>query len=153
MHGSRTSASGGVNQEFFYPSRATVMSDASRIAASQYLLDGRFVPWDVAARRGAMVVGRILLAPACPRGVLVFPLAGKFNRMRVRCVLVEAARASALFERKLSMESCLVALSTARGDGLSGIESKSWPIKFLHRGANEYSGPCGSVSYCRRKTH
>jgi hypothetical protein len=41
-----------LNQEFFYPSRATVMSDASRFAASQYLLDERFVPGGIAASEG-----------------------------------------------------------------------------------------------------
>jgi hypothetical protein len=94
-----------------------------------------------------MVVGGNLLAPACPRGVLAFPLAGKFKSMRVRCVLLIAARAAAHFERELSMESCLVALSTTRGDGLSGREPMSWPIKVLHGGVIEYSGPCGSVSF------
>ena len=38
-----------LEQKFLYTSRATVMLDASRLAASQYLLDGRFVPWGVAA--------------------------------------------------------------------------------------------------------
>ncbi len=69
-----------------------------------------------------MVVDRIRLAPACPRGVLAFPLTGKFKSMRVRCVLFAAARAAFRFARELSMESCLVARSTARGDGLSGRE-------------------------------
>ncbi len=86
-----------------------------------------------------MVVDRSRLAPACPRGVLAFPLAGKFKSMRVRCVLFTVVRAVARFARELSMESCLVARSTARGDGLSGRELQSWPIKVLHRGAIEYS--------------
>ena len=94
-----------------------------------------------------MVVGRIRLAPACPRGVLPFPLARTFKNKRVRCVLLPAARATASFERELSMESCLIALSTARGDGLSGREPQSWLIKVLHRRATEYSVPCGSVSF------
>ena len=94
-----------------------------------------------------MVVGRILLAPACPRGVLAFPLAVKFKSMRVRCELLTTARTAARLERELSMESCLVALSTARGDGLSGREPQSWPIKVLHRGAIKHSAPCGSVSF------
>jgi len=38
--------------EFLYPSRATVISDASRLAASQYMLDGRFVPRGVATSEG-----------------------------------------------------------------------------------------------------
>ena len=84
-----------------------------------------------------MVVKRNRLAPACPRGVLAFPLAGKFKSMRVRFVLLAAARVAASFEREPSMESCLVALSTTRGDGLSGREPQSWPIKVLHRGAIE----------------
>ncbi len=50
-----------------------------------------------------MVVDRTRLATACPRGVLVFPVAGKFRRMRVRCVLHVAARAAARFARELSM--------------------------------------------------
>ena len=36
-----------LDHEFLHPSRATVMPDASRLSASQYLLDGRFVPWGV----------------------------------------------------------------------------------------------------------
>ena len=84
-----------------------------------------------------MVVERTRLAAACPRGVLAFPMTGKLKSMRVRCVLVAAARAVSRFARELSMESCLVARSTARGDGLSGREPQSWPIKVLHRGAIE----------------
>jgi len=87
------------------------------------LLDGRFVPWGIATPEGSLVVGRNLLASACPQGVLAFPLAGKFKSMRVSCVLPIDERATARFERELSMESCLVALSTARGDDPSGIES------------------------------
>ena len=94
-----------------------------------------------------MVVGRIILAPACLRGVRDFPLAGKFNIMRVRCVWLAAARAAACFERELSMESHLVAMSTARGDGLSGNEPRSSPINVLHRGAIEHSSACGSASF------
>ena len=86
------------NQEFLYPSRATVMSDASRLAASQYLLDGRFVPGDITTR-GSMVVDRTRLAHAYLRGVLAFLLAGKFKSMRVRFVLLVAARDAARFER------------------------------------------------------
>ena len=94
-----------------------------------------------------MVLCHILLAPTCPRGVLPFPLARKFKNMRVQCELLTTARAAARFERKLSMESCLVALSDARGDGLSGREPQSWPIRVLHRGVIELSVPCGSVSF------
>ena len=57
--------------------------------------------------------------------------------MRVRFVLLAAAKVAARFERELSMESCLVALSTARGDGLSGREPQFWLIKVLQRGAIE----------------
>ena len=84
-----------------------------------------------------MVVDRIRFAPACPQGVLAFPLAGKFRSMRVQFVLLATARVAARFARELSMESCLVARSIARGDGLFGRGSQSWPIKVLHRGAIE----------------
>ena len=82
-----------------------------------------------------MVVDRTRLAPACPRWVFVFSLAGKFKSMRVRFVMLVAARAAALFEKELSLQRCLVALSKARGDGLSRRERQSWPIKVLQRGA------------------
>ncbi len=84
-----------------------------------------------------MAVDRILLALVCARGGLDFPLAWKFKNMRVRCVMLPAARTTARFERELSMKNCLVALSIARGDGLSGIEPQSWRIKVLHRGVIE----------------
>ena len=61
-----------------------------------------------------MVVDRILLALVCPRGVLAFSLAGNFKNTRVRCVLLTAARDAARFEREVSMESYLVALSITR---------------------------------------
>jgi hypothetical protein len=82
-----------------------------------------------------MVVDRTRLTPACPLGVFAFPLSEKCKSMRVRFVLLAAARAAARFERELSMERCLFALSTTRGDGLSRRELQSWPIKVLQRGA------------------
>jgi len=96
-----------------------------------------------------MVVGRILLAPTWPRRVRVFPLAGKFKFMRVRCVLLAAPRVAARFPRELSMESCLVAMSTARGDGMSCNEPQFGPIKVLHRGAIENSSACGWLGFWR----
>ena len=104
-----------LDQEFLYPSRGTVMPGASRLAASQYVLDGRFVPWGIATPEGFYGGGPYSFG--CPRGVLLFPLARTFKNMMVRCVLLTTARATARFERELSIESCLVALSTARGDG------------------------------------
>ncbi len=41
-----------LDQELLYPSRSPVMRDASRLDASQYLMDGRFVPWGVATSEG-----------------------------------------------------------------------------------------------------
>jgi len=84
-----------------------------------------------------MVVDRTRLALAYLRGVLAFPLAGKFKSMRVRFVLLAAARAVARCERELSMESCFIALSRARGNGMSERELQSWLIKVLQRGAIE----------------
>ena len=84
-----------------------------------------------------MVVDRNRLAPACRRGVLAFPLEGKFKIMQVRFVPWAVARAAVRFESKLSMESCLVALTTRRGEDLSEREPQSWPIMVRHRGAIE----------------
>ena len=75
-----------------------------------------------------MVVGRPRLEPAYRRGGLALPLAGKFKRIRVRCVPLAITCVVALCSSELSIESCLVALSTTRGEGLSGRESQSWPI-------------------------
>jgi hypothetical protein len=37
-----------LDQDFFYPSRSETVSDASRLASSQYLFDGSFVPRGIA---------------------------------------------------------------------------------------------------------
>ena len=84
-----------------------------------------------------MVVDRTRLAPAFRRGVLAFPLAGKFKRMRVRFVPWAVSRAAGRFESELSMESYVLALSTSRGKGLSGREPQSWPIMVRQREAIE----------------
>ena len=65
-----------VNQELFYPSRATVMSDASRFAASQYLLDGRFVPGGIATPEGFDGGGPYSFGAGPSARGLCFPLSG-----------------------------------------------------------------------------
>ncbi len=52
-------------------------------------------------------------------------------------------------ESALSMESCLVALSRAMGEGLSRRDIQSGFMMVLHRGEIEYSSRCGSVSLLR----
>ena len=84
-----------------------------------------------------MVVDRTRLAPACPRGVFAFPLAGKCRSMWVRLVMLAAVSTAARFERALSLASYVVALSTTSRDGLSWREPQSRPIRVLHRGAIE----------------
>jgi hypothetical protein len=65
------------------------------------------------------VVACRCLAVALRRGAPVFPFVGKFIIMRRCCEFLVAARAASRCENDLSMESCLVALSTTRGEGLS----------------------------------
>ncbi len=101
--------------------RRLCLTRISSLRASIFRMDA-LSPGASLPRRGSMVIDCILLAPVCPRGVLDFPLAGMFKNMRVRCVMLPTARTAARFERELSMESCLVTLYIARGDGLSGIE-------------------------------
>ena len=55
-----------------------------------------------------------------------FPLAGKFRRMWVRFAPLAVTWVTTRCESDLSMESCLVAVSTTRGKGMSGREP--WPI-------------------------
>jgi hypothetical protein len=84
-----------------------------------------------------MVVTHPRLEPARRREAPDFPLAGKFSTMRVRCVPLAFAWASAQCESDLSIESCLVALSTTRGEGLSRREPHSGTIRVRQREAIE----------------
>ena len=74
-----------------------------------------------------MVVTHSRLEPARRREAPDFSLAGKFSTTRVRCVPLAFAWAAAQCESDLSMESCLVALSSAIGEGLSRREPQSEP--------------------------
>ena len=82
-----------------------------------------------------MVVTHPRLEPARRREAPDFPLAGKFSTMRVRCVPLAFAWASAQCESDLSMECCLVALLTTRGEGLSRREPHYGSIIIRQRGA------------------
>jgi hypothetical protein len=73
-----------------------------------------------------MVVARLRLEVALRRGDPVFAFVGKSSMMQARRVSLAAARVASHCESDLSMESCFVALSTARGEGLSGRETQSW---------------------------
>ena len=99
------------------PCQTRLGSLRANICRMDALSPGGSVP-----RRGSMVVDRPRLEPACRRGGRAFPLAGKCKRMRVRLALLAVAWAAARCESDLSMESCLVSLSTSRGEGLSGRE-------------------------------
>ena len=113
------------------------MFDASRLDASQYLLDGHIVPGGIATPEGFDGSGPYSFGACLSTRGLAFPLAGDFKSMQMWFVLLAAARAAARFERDLSMESCLVALSTTRGEGMFEREPQSWPIKVFHRVAIE----------------
>ena len=65
-----------VDQEFLYPSRATVMFDASQLAASQYLLDVRFVPWGIATPEGFYGGGPCSFGACLPTRGSCFSLSG-----------------------------------------------------------------------------
>jgi hypothetical protein len=67
-----------------------------------------------------MVVARPRLELACWWRDLAFNLAGKLKRMRMRFAPLAFARAAARCESDLSMESCFVAPSIVRGEGMSG---------------------------------
>jgi hypothetical protein len=65
------------------------------------------------------------------------PLVRKFSTMQSLCVVLASARVPVRCARALSMESFLVALSTASGEGLSGREPQSGVVMVRHRGALE----------------
>ena len=82
-----------------------------------------------------MVVARLCLYIARRRGAPESTFVGKVNAMRVLCAALAATRVTARCAIALSMESCLVALSTESGEGLSGWEHQSTFITIRHRGA------------------
>ncbi len=86
---------------------------------------------------GSMGVTRLRLDVARRRGAPDFPFVGKFSTTQARCVPQAAARMASLYESNLSMENCLVALSTTRGEGLSGRDPQSGFGMDRHRGAIE----------------
>jgi len=81
-----------------------------------------------------MVVTRPRLYVARRRGAPDLTLVGKFSIMRALCVVLASARVMVRCARALSMESCLVDLSTACGEGLSGRKPQSESIMVRHRG-------------------
>ncbi len=113
------------------------MPGASRLATSQYLLDGSFVPGGIATSEGFDGGGPPAFKGCSTTRVLDFPFVGKFITSQARYVPLAAARAAAHCESDLSMESCLVSLSTTRGEGLFRREPQSRSIMVRQRGAIE----------------
>ncbi len=111
------------------------MADASSLASGKDTLDGSVVPWGIAAPKGSRpwwVVGvcRIYVGAKSPSYLFWGSLTG--------CGHGEVARVAAHRESALSnMESCLVALSRARGEGLFGRDIQSGFVMVLHRGEIE----------------
>ena len=68
-----------LNQEFFYPSRATVMPDAPRFVASQYLLDGRIVPGGITTPEGFDGSGPYSFGAGMSARGLCFPPRGELQ--------------------------------------------------------------------------
>jgi hypothetical protein len=84
-----------------------------------------------------MVVARLRLEVARRRGSPVFLFVGKFSMMPARCVSLATAWVASRCESDLSIESCLVVVSTARGEDMSGRESQSGSSMVRQRGAIE----------------
>jgi hypothetical protein len=90
-----------------------------------------------------MVVGLPRLEPACQRGGFALPSAGKFKRIRVRCMPVAIACVVALCSSDLSIESCLVALSTKEGRVCPGGIPSLGPSRFASGGRSSDRAPAG----------
>jgi hypothetical protein len=101
------------------------MADASRLATGQSFLDGSFVPGGIATPEGFDGGGQPTFG-GCPLARL--PFVGKFSMMQARRVSLAAARAASRCESDLSMESCLVALSTTRGGVCPGESPNRGPV-------------------------
>ena len=105
------------------PWRMCLGSPRASICWVEALSPGTSLP-----RRGLIVMTRPRLDPARRREAPDFPSARKCSTTRVRCVPLAFAWASAQCESDLSMERCLVALSTIRGEGLFRREPHYGPI-------------------------
>ena len=84
-----------------------------------------------------MVVTRPRSEPARRREALDFSFACKLSTTQVHCVPLAFAWAAAHCDSDRYMESCLVDLSTTRGEGLSRREPHSGPIRVRQWGAIE----------------
>jgi hypothetical protein len=112
------------------PCRTRLGSHRARMYWMLALSPGTSLP-----RRGSAVVTilRLRFARKCVAHNL--PFVGKFSTMRVRRVALASAWLMICYERVLAMESWLDALSTARGEGLSGREPQSGSSMVRQRGA------------------
>ena len=98
-------------------------------------------------RRGSTVVTISRLGVARWRGAPDLLFVGKLSTMRVRRVELAPVEVLELWERSRSMESWMVALSTARGECLSGRELHLCSNRVRHRGTIKLSAPCGKVIF------
>jgi len=112
------------------------------------------IRWMVALSPGASLPRRGSTAVACRRlwvahrrGTPCLPFVGRFSTMRSRNPALASARVTARCESALSMESCLVTLSTASGDIMFGREPQSGSKIIRQRGAIGLSSPFGQVSF------
>ena len=69
-----------LNQEILHPSGTEAMSDASRLDASQYLLDGRFVPRGIATPKGFVGCGPCTLGACMSARGPCFSLSGEVQK-------------------------------------------------------------------------
>ena len=100
--------------------------------------------------RGSIVVGLRRLSELRRWEAPFFFFAGMFSVIfPCWCSRVDP-RVAAHYERALSMESCLVALSRAKGEGLYGRDPQSGFKMVRQRGAIEFVSCCGSLSFCLR---
>jgi len=103
------------------------MSDLPRLASRQDMLDGGFDPKGIDVPEGLDGRDHPTFWFARWRGAPDFLFVAKFSTMQVRRVALASTWLMTCCERALAMESWLVALSNAKGEGLSGREPQSSP--------------------------
>ena len=126
-----------LDQEFFYPSRLPAMSDASRLATSQYPLDGSFDSGGIATPKGFDGGDPPAFGGCSPAWGLRFSLSGVVQHdAHAPCAAGNRAGGGPLREISLYGE-FWVALSTTSGEGPSGREPYSGSIMVRQRGEIE----------------
>ena len=86
-----------LDKEFLHPGRATVVSDASRMVACQYLLNRRFVSWGITAPEGFYGGWPYAFGASLPTGGSSFSLSAEIQEYAGAVCAIDSRKGSGPF--------------------------------------------------------